>query len=83
MKSCLIIILLLSVPLFSKNISTKITGTVKSLKTFQPLNHAEVFISDTTLGTTTDQNGFYEISDIPAGKNTVVVVLTGYESQSK
>ena len=52
---------------YAQTNSSKIFGIVRSYS-YQTIDHAEIFISGTTLGTTSDKNGYYEIKDIPSGE---------------
>ncbi len=83
MRAYLFLIIFIRVTILSQSNFSIIHGVIRETKTFQPINLAEVYISGTTIGTTTDKNGYYEIKEIPAGKNTIVVTITGYESQSR
>ncbi len=63
---------------------SQITGTVNGLdngKTF-PLAGANVFWDGTETGTTTDQDGKYELPKVN-GHNTLTVSFVGYQTQSK
>ncbi len=62
--------------------SGNVEGKIASRSTGEPLQNVNVYISGTTIGTTTDQNGFYKIKNIPAGKQTVVASIIGYETNS-
>lgn len=57
-------------------------GNVFDKGTGEPIAFASVFIQGTTLGTTTDIEGFYAIANIPAGNFHVVVTFIGYDSTS-
>lgn len=66
--------LLLSYPVFPQ-----VTGTVISEPGRQPVPFASVFINNSTLGTTTDENGRFSLSRLTPGKHELVVSLLGYE----
>ena len=57
-----------------------ISGQVKDLS--DPLNGANVFLVGTSMGSTTDSTGSYQIFGIPVGKYTLQVDYIGYESAS-
>lgn len=57
----------------------QITGTVSS-ETGGPLSGASVTISGTDLGTLTDANGRFTISNVPAGQHSVQGRMIGYAS---
>ena len=76
-----LIILLLLIPVRTglAQISATITGTVTD-STDQPISGANVFIAGSMMGSTTDDNGRYTLSDIPLGTLRLVVSHIGYES---
>jgi len=59
-----------------------IQGTVKDTNN-QPIEGATVSVEGTSLQTTTNSQGYYQITDVPAGTRTVTASKTGYNSQSK
>lgn len=70
----LFLLLLLSSPAYAQ-----LSGTVLSETGRQPVPFASVFINNSTLGTTTDENGHFSITRITPGKHELVVSLLGYE----
>ncbi len=48
-----------------------------------PVFGADVYIEDLQKGTSTDENGFYKLTNIPNGKHTVIFSIIGYETQQK
>ncbi len=75
-----IIYLLLMTPL-KLNASTtgKIWGTITDAKTGHALPGANVLIKGTSLGSATDLNGRYVITNVPAGSYTLRITYIGYE----
>ena len=57
-----------------------IKGHVVNAATGQPVPGSSVFISNTSIGTVSDQSGYFSISDVPAGRNDLVVSSVGYET---
>lgn len=57
-----------------------ITGNISDSKG-NPLMYASVFISNTTLGTITNEKGEYRINNVPLGYHKIVVSYLGYESK--
>jgi len=55
-----------------------ISGTVVDAVTGEPLPFANVFISNTTRGTTTQPDGAFLIDDVPFGAVQLVVSFVGY-----
>ena len=41
---------------------------------------ASVFINNTSRGTTADKSGYFEITDVPAGKHELIISSIGYET---
>ena len=76
MIASLTLVLLLTVSLFSQ---TRIDGRIVDKSTSEPLVGVNVFFSKTTWGATTDDNGFYTLTNIPAGQFELVVSMIGYE----
>ena len=70
------LVLLLTAFLFSQ---TRIDGRIVDKSTSEPLVGVNVFFSKTTWGATTDDNGFYTLTNIPAGQYELVVSMIGYE----
>lgn len=60
-----------------------VTGTITDAGTGQPLVAAQVFITGTTLGTTTGAEGTYSISGVQPGTVEVNVRRIGYVSTSR
>ena len=56
----------------------RIEGHVRDATTGGPLASAQVVVIGTSLRGTTNQNGFYSISNVPAGTYTVRAQLIGY-----
>ena len=76
MIASLALVLLLNASLFSQ---TRIDGRIVDKSTSEPLVGVNVFFSKTTWGATTDDNGFYTLTNIPAGQYELVVSMIGYE----
>ena len=56
-----------------------IIGRVVDKKTNKPLVSVNIFLKNTFLGTTTDNNGMYQIKKIERGEYEIVVNMIGYE----
>jgi len=61
----------------------RIKGKVTDAKTGEPLIGANVMVEGTMLGAATDVNGEYLITNVPAGKQTLVISYVGYQSQRR
>jgi len=60
--------------------SATIKGIVQQTNSREAIPFASVVIKEKTIGTTTDNNGFFSITKIPSGKFTVLVSAVGYET---
>ncbi len=56
----------------------KIAGVIRDSETHEPLVGANVVIEGTTLGASTDVDGFYTIINVPPGTYTLRVIYIGY-----
>src|SRR4051794_38338462 len=63
---------------FSQNAT--ITGRVIDSKTQEPLPFANVFINNTTVGTATDDKGYFVLKKVPPGQVEVVFSFVGYQT---
>jgi TonB-linked SusC/RagA family outer membrane protein len=59
----------------------RVTGTVISEEDGEPIVGASVLVKGTTLGTVTDLDGQFTISEIPSSSQTLVVSYIGMQSQ--
>jgi outer membrane receptor for ferrienterochelin and colicin len=87
MKNILLLIIafsltLLAQTLFSQEKTGSISGEVRDAITQQPLTGANVFVVGTTIGTTSDDKGYYIIKNIAPGKYHVKAAIIGYKSSS-
>ncbi len=74
-------LLLLALMLFGITSAAFSQGTIKGMVTDDqgaPLPGANVFIKGTTLGTISDMDGNYQLDNVPAGNNTLVVSFIGF-----
>ena len=71
------IIIFFSSYLFSQGLSS-ISGFVRDDTSGEPISYANVFLSNSTLGAATNQDGYFVISNIPVGKYEVNVTMIGY-----
>ncbi len=75
-SSCLLV---LTAAAFAQPATGAITGTVANSGTRQFLNQAEVRIQGTDLVTLTDNEGYFRLAGVPAGKHTVQVNYLGLD----
>lgn len=81
MKKLLILFLMLSSIMGAQN-NYSISGTIKDQSSGETLFGASVFILDSSIGTTTNEYGFYSIT-APEGNYTLVVSYMGFDDVLK
>src|SRR5258708_837459 len=59
---------------------TTLSGYVTDSKNLEPLPFANVFISNTTIGSTSDERGYFKLSNVPIGQSELVISFIGYLS---
>lgn len=57
-----------------------VRGFVYSDETGEPVIFTNVYLQKTTYGSTTDENGYFAITNIPAGEYTLMVTYLGYDT---
>ena len=82
---CLILIIFLfsSVNNFCQDGYGSISGKITDTSTNEGLPNLNIYFSRTTLGTSSDYNGMYNIKNLPVGEYTLVVSMIGYETKIK
>ena len=63
--------------------SSTITGKITDIRSGEPLIGANIMLSGTMLGSATNENGDYLISDVPIGSFTIMAMFIGYETIEK
>jgi len=58
-----------------------IRGKIIDETSKEPIYLANIFLANTTIGTTSNQDGFFEIKRIPFGSYELVISMMGYEFQ--
>lgn len=61
----------------------KLTGFVYDKETGEPVIYTNVYFKGTSIGATTDLNGYYAITNIPPGNYTLTIKHLNYDSLSK
>ena len=72
--------------LYASLIQTSVTGNVTRNENNLPLAEANIVLTDIrgiTFGTTTDENGNFNLNDIPAGNYKIMVSFIGFEDYTK
>ena len=60
--------------------SPSISGFVRDISNGEPISYANVFISNSTNGSTTNRDGYFAISDLQVGKYELNVTMIGFAS---
>jgi outer membrane receptor protein involved in Fe transport len=80
LKKCLILALVFfMVPALFAGITGKISGIVKDKQTGEPLPGVNIVVEGTTLGASTDIDGYYVIVNVPVGIQELRVSYIGYK----
>lgn len=59
-----------------------ISGVVTDSTSGQPLDHASVYLSNTTVGSNTAEDGSFSLQNVPLGHYQLVVSYIGYQSEA-
>jgi len=73
-----ILILLAVISLTFAGTTGKIAGRITDKETGEPLPGVNIIIQGTTLGSTTDLDGYYVILQVPPGNQTIIASMVGY-----
>ena len=60
----------------------KVKGFVYDKENGEPVLFTNVIIKGTTLGAATDVNGYYTITNVPLGEQTILITYLGYDTLS-
>jgi hypothetical protein len=71
-------IIFLSISSFAQTASVR--GFINDQETGEPVLFCNVIIEGKTIGASTDVNGFFNISDVPIGSQTLLVTYIGYDT---
>ncbi|MCF8256806.1 MAG: TonB-dependent receptor [Flavobacteriales bacterium] len=74
-----LLLTLVSIAVMAQN-TGKIKGFVYEKDNGEPVLFTNVFLQGTSLGASTDVNGYYLISSVPAGDYTLMVTYLGYDT---
>lgn len=78
----LLLNVLLLVAISSSYAQNNIQGTVLDNNNTNGVAFANVYLPELEKGTTTDDNGFFKIENLPSGTYKIIVSFIGYETQS-
>lgn len=73
----------LNIILTKKQTVGNLEGTLKDDSTGNPISGAILTIEGTSITTTTDDDGFYRMVNVPAGLNTVIINATSYPQEAR
>ncbi|HKJ30767.1 MAG TPA: carboxypeptidase-like regulatory domain-containing protein [Balneolales bacterium] len=74
--------LLISIPVYGQNTGV-VQGIVKDKKTGKPIDAVDVYIDNSTFGTTTDKKGHFRLNHLPSGIFRVIFTSVGYTPAAK
>jgi len=80
---CLICINPMMPAAFSQTDENSIFGNIYDVVTKEPIEDVNVYLSNTTWGSSTNKDGYYKIRQIPEGIHELVVTIIGYNYVSK
>ena len=62
--------------------ANQITGFVVDRDSREPLENVNVYVANTTFGSSTDRDGYFIIKSVPAGIQEIIISIVGYELKS-
>ncbi|TFG99876.1 MAG: carboxypeptidase-like regulatory domain-containing protein [Calditrichales bacterium] len=71
--------LLFLTTVYGQDVQNSISGHVYDKSSGQPIEDVNVYLSNSTWGSSTNREGFYKIRQIPEGIHELVVTSVGYE----
>ena len=77
MQSIKVFVIFLSLSLLN---GASISGFVRDKHNGEPLPYTNVFLSETTIGTASDVNGYFILPNVPEGTFTMKVMMIGYKT---
>ena len=79
--SLVVMIIFIVVSNLWPGVTGKIAGRVIDAETGEPLPGVNVYLEGTTLGASTDLDGYYVILNVPPGKYNIIASNIGYQDQ--
>lgn len=65
---------------WAQNAGNSISGVVTAAQTGEALSNVNIYLSQTTIGTTSDPDGSFQLSGIPEGVHELAVSFVGYKT---
>ena len=75
-----LILLMLTIPFWVRGQEASIRGFVYEKESGEPVIFTNVYLEKSTYGSATDVNGYYVITNIPAGSYNLMVTYLGYDT---
>ena len=72
------LIYFLIIPIFISAKSQSISGFVREKSTGEPISYANVFLSNNSFGSATNQDGYFVISNVPFGNYEINASMIGF-----
>ena len=80
MKHLLTLIIIISNCVLSQEpIKPRICGNIIDAETREPIAYANIFLSNTSLGTASDKDGYFELRNLSHGRYELIASVIGYE----
>ncbi len=73
-------VIILLLPFIANAAGNNLSGSVSDRNNDEPLAFVNVFFDGTDIGTTTNENGYFSISEVPFNKGILKVSMMGYET---
>ncbi len=83
MKSFRILFLILFLPIITVAQNIAVTGKISSADTKSPIAGASVFLSNSSFGTSTANNGTFTLNGLKPGQYSLIVTTIGYEDYTQ
>ena len=75
-------IILLLIPFVIYSAGNNLSGIIIDKESGEPLAFANIFFEETDIGTTSNEDGYFSLSDIPLENGSLRVSMIGYETAS-
>ena len=80
--SILLFLIIFLLPVISNSqeqVGSCIYGNIIDAETREPIAYANIFISSSSIGAASDENGYFELRNIPHGRYEIIASVLGYE----